>query len=424
MSDSLSNIVQVGDMKYFIGGKSTDLSYKTYSDFKNTFGSDRETEHILRKYMHSGESGPFQFNPPSDKDKLIRILKKRAQMLKSSNEFNNSTIKNKIFTQNIQMIQENLDRIMGKPVETVVIPNRKPDRKINMSHDRKIALILELSWILLHPDTVQKEVESSWANIVTNADTVHLDDVVNIMNDDTAVENELEDIKKRVNHLAIIHQMNKYLRKESKDTLDGPLNEAMLPLFDYFKTSYPIYSFFEDCIISKKPKLSSLLELLTICNKIRFKELYGIYRVKTDTLPFIKCLLKSTKTKDTLQLPNAKLSLNKSNTYSAHSSIRFFTVGTNLLIPTKNKFIRKTKLSENIYDELSFFDKQHVYIAYTKSVTDDIPMNLYDVNDVFDKIDFTKKTTLDELVDLTNIILNDAELALSVFIAFKENMST
>ena len=91
--------------------------------------------------------------------------------------------------------------------------------------------------------------------------------------------------------------------------------------------------------------------------------------------------------------------LNKSNT-----CIKFFTVD-NLIIPS----------DENINKELSFFDKNNLYILYTNSdyVMKDIEINLYDIDftDVniskqifkINKLDNFSKTPelyLDQLVSL------------------------
>ena len=398
----MNSIIEIGNMKYNVGG-----GCKKYHDFKNTFGHDSDTEYILRKYMIPKRP---HFDPPSDKDKLITILQKRAQMLRHSNEFNNSSVKNKIFTQQLAKLEEDIREL--RPVSpscvSCVSPSRspshvsfKPSSIPFESYDHRMDLVLELAWILLHPRGNPNEIERSWKDHVNNRDTLHLDDAIKLLHKEDEDEDEDEDeehMKKHVNKLIVVNEMNKFLHKMSDNTLDDHVNASMGSLYKHIKSTYPVYSLLEHSIQLKKPKIKSLLELLNICSTIRSKNMYGVYRFKTTLLPFIKHVLKSGKTGE-MTLPNAQLSLNKPSKDSK-AEIRLFVLGTNI----------ESK------EDIPFFDKKHLYIAYSNG---DIPLNFYDINnDINNKIDFKHKLPFDKLFKVTTVF-NDAELALAVFISFK-----
>jgi hypothetical protein len=143
--------------------------------------------------------------------------------------------------------------------------------------------------------------------------------------------------------------------------------------------------------LKKKPKIKSLLELLNTCSTIRSKDMYGVYRLKSTLLPFIKHVLKSDKT-DVMSLPNAQLSLNKPSK-DTKAEINLLVLGT------------------NVESKDPFFDKKHLYISYSNV---DVPFKFYDINNnKIDKID-----NIDKQFKVTTIF-NDAELALAIFISFK-----
>jgi hypothetical protein len=112
------------------------------------------------------------------------------------------------------------------------------------------------------------------------------------------------------------------------------------------------------------------------------------------------------------------------------------------LIP-KEKFMdpKTPAMNELAFNAVNeFFTKDNIYIVCTKSdnIKENIPMNLYEID--FSEIDVSKtgmsiKTPenyfnkskpelyFEKLVTLTPyVVFNDAELALSIFIAFKELM--
>jgi len=248
----------------------------------------------------------------------------------------------------------------------------------------------------------------------------------------------------------------------------------------------PIYSFLDQSISTytkgntqetKTLTIPSLLTLLHLCNNIQRplpdavkRDIYGIYRiinVGPEIMSFIKHVLDSTITeidkrqdkskkfsfnRQIFELPKVRLSslLNKFTSNSAKDpdtipTIQFFVVGKNLTIPPKDKFLdpKTPELNDKVYSELSsFFNEKDLYIVYTPDdkTSENIPMNLYQVDldsvdvgentikfnsldDNYFNVNKTPELFLEKLVTLREyVIFNDAEIALSIFIAFKELM--
>jgi len=268
--------------------------------------------------------------------------------------------------------------------------------------------------------------------------------------------------------------------------LDKPLGIAMRPLFNYFKVVFdPVYSLLESSIdtYSKKTDIQKVMipqltTVLHICNNLNPSETttsglntYGVYRIKNvdETLiTFMNNIIASTDTyvssvgddakrnifnRQLFHLPKVRLSslLNKfvdSEKYRDPDSIPYiqlFTVGGNLRLIEKDKFMNSTKpeMTEEVFKAVNeFFTPTDLYIVCTKSdnVKENIPMNMYEID--YDKVDvgetgiqidnisnnyFNKNKKpelyLENLVTLLPyVVFNDAELALSILILFKELM--
>ena len=268
--------------------------------------------------------------------------------------------------------------------------------------------------------------------------------------------------------------------------LDKPLGIAMRPLFNYFKVVFdPVYSLLESSIdtYSKKTDIQKVMipqltTVLHICNNLNPSETttgglntYGVYRIKNvdETLiTFMNNIIASTDTyvssvgddakrnifnRQLFHLPKVRLSslLNKfvdSEKYRDPDSIPYiqlFTVGGNLRLIEKDKFMNSTKpeMTEEVFKAVNeFFTPTDLYILCTKSdnIKENIPMNMYEID--YDKVDvgetgiqidnisnnyFNKNKKpelyLENLVTLLPyVVFNDAELALSILILFKELM--
>jgi hypothetical protein len=227
------------------------------------------------------------------------------------------------------------------------------------------------------------------------------------------------------------------------------------------------------------PKLTTLLH---ICNNLKpfdtangGQNTYGVYCIKNvdaAVVGFIKKMLEATMTRvDGLQNDTERNSFNRqlftlpkvrltsmlgkytnTNTYTPPTTIpyiQFLVIDSNLsLEPPKNSRVN----SDTIEAIQNYFIDGDLYIVCTnkENASEDIPTNMYEID--FDSIDVaengikiehlpdnyfnleenkektgkTEKTDelfLDKIVSIKPyVVFNDAELALSIFIAFKELM--
>ena len=243
------------------------------------------------------------------------------------------------------------------------------------------------------------------------------------------------------------------------DALNKPVGTAMKPLFDYFKGVYdPIYTFLESSIqnYEKENKIiiPQLTTLLHICNNVNSLtgNIYGVYRitnVDSELLQFINTMIQATAehiagradtdknifNKQIFKLPKVQLSGPSSNSKSSSPCIQFFTMGTNINLMSKSVLKEDTDKAVK-----EFYKEGNIYMVCSKldNIAENIPINVYDIDYTKDTVDIDKlldnyfnknietlkdEVFLENLLDIKPyVVYNDAELALSIFIAFNELM--
>jgi hypothetical protein len=188
---NLPQVINIGGDKYFMGSqKPIELGFKSRKNYIDSFTNDTNTEYLLRKYMYYSLQAKrkLKFDTPEDKKNLIKILKKRAQQLKTSSEFTSSTLKNTIIQRSFLNIQELIKQLEGPEYKGFELP-KIPDIDIlpctqakkyikQISDDAKFKLILEIAWYLLHPDKIPSQVECDWAKLIKQLDTLRIGDIV------------------------------------------------------------------------------------------------------------------------------------------------------------------------------------------------------------------------------------------------------
>ena len=226
--------------------------------------------------------------------------------------------------------------------------------------------------------------------------------------------------------------------QRSMSVFNKPLINVMNPIFKYFEVLYdPIYSFIDHSIVSHTQHMDShtieniiipsLLMIHHICNNITKNGTYRIVNINKDVITFINHIITNTEADNKhFQLPKVYLStlLNKSNVHTYPNTldyIQLFTVGNNLNVNSKHRVT-------------SFFNNKHLYIIKSK---EEIPLDLYEID--FNRVDMYSPTIknkklnnkylntktpekISDVVSLSNNF-NNAQLTLSIFIAFKELMS-
>ena len=179
----LPQTVDIGGDIYSLGAENpVNLGFKNRNQFLDTFGS--KSESLLRKYMNYSVKGKNKlvFDSPEDKNELIKILKKRATVLKTSNGFTNSTLKSEIFKRSYLYIQKLIADLEGSGSNSIKVDDEacataKKQIK-DIKDDHKFQIILEMAWYLLHPDDVPSEVGCEWAKMIKQLDTLRLGDIV------------------------------------------------------------------------------------------------------------------------------------------------------------------------------------------------------------------------------------------------------
>jgi len=476
--DSLPYRVDIGGIVYNLRSD-TRVFAGDYSeiDFKNTFKTyPKNTEYLLRKYMFQDVTPKenIVFDKDQDKTELIAILERRIKQIEESidstnTNYNQSILINRKMGRSAQNILEIINKLKNTKIAKKSIDNGYITKTIEkLSPECIYELILEISWMLLNFDTVSidnKDVIESWMELVKSLPHLKLEHMVKMLGQETetetptnffknsAVVDSKSGMEKLIKTLLNILEIKRYLTTPNKSTkksggskskskeqtetiikkikFDKKMSNAMIPLFDYFKELYdPVYSFIDECALSYKINsrlVSELLDILHICNNIHNP---GVYRIKnvSNILPFIKHIINNTKSHmisdkhfiDKIsQLPKVRLTtFLKESTLNINRHIQLFSVDDNLTIHPESRLNNRIK---------TFFNKKDLYITCTESSS--IPMKLHEID--FNTIDVTSNdietytlkpfhsSDLDEFVSL-NKNLNDSEIALSIFILFKE----
>ena len=187
---NLPQVVDIGGDRYFMGPqKPIELGFKDRANYIQAFGNNSDTEYLIRKYLYLSLKGKKRlvFEDPKEKADLIGILKKRAKKLESSNEFTSSTLKNTLLQRSYLNIQQLIQQLEGPDYKGLKFPSL-PDISLpctkakkyirTIPENRLYQLILEISWYLLHPDGVPKEVQCDWAKLIKKLDTLRMGDLV------------------------------------------------------------------------------------------------------------------------------------------------------------------------------------------------------------------------------------------------------
>lgn len=187
----LPQAIDLGGDRYFMGPqKPIELGFKSRKNYLDSFGDDRRTEYLLRRYMYYSlqDKRKLKFDEPQDKDELIAILKKRAKALEGSKEFTSSTLKNTIIQRSFLNIQKLIQQLEGPDYKGFELPSlpsipnpfncKKAKNYVKqIPDDKKFRLMLQIAWYLLHPDQVPSKVECSWSTLLKELDTLRLGDI-------------------------------------------------------------------------------------------------------------------------------------------------------------------------------------------------------------------------------------------------------
>jgi hypothetical protein len=188
----LAQVIDIGGDKYFMGTQQPiELGFKSRQNYINSFGSDPNTEYLLRKYMFLSLSDKkkLQFESPDEKENLIKVLKKRANKLKDSKEFTSSTLKNTLIQRSYLNLERLIQQLEGPEYKGTELPSLPtiPDISLpctkskkyirQIPEERLLQLVLEIAWYLLHPDEVPKKIECEWAKAIKELDTYRIGDL-------------------------------------------------------------------------------------------------------------------------------------------------------------------------------------------------------------------------------------------------------
>lgn len=286
----------------------------------------------------------------SEKQQLRKIVEERIESLKASMESNNGTVKHLQFRKYLKGLEElrkQIDKAEATPSSTKA-PALHQRIRDKFPKERVYHVLMELAWHLLHPESIQSNMDT-WMALLDSLETLNLGQIVrrlqqtNRIIDIDQVEHAAElgqgvmvkddraELRKRLEAIMTLLQTKKYLTMSNNNT--GPvvdvasislpdsmkggnstsnntlpkreLRRMMNPFVSFLTNQYGILAEIltpmDDSAASKpvddraasKPKLADLAKLLYICQSLRGQ--HGIYRITnlTNLDPLIDTFLRS-----------------------------------------------------------------------------------------------------------------------------------
>lgn len=352
-TDKTAIPLRVAGINYKMDGSpAVNYMYRGKEDFIRTFTVIAERtgitlphiQRLFEKYMNASPHMEADYSsiPQKDKVLLIKILEAYLVELQYSiNTMGPYIVGNSFYT-----TQDNVKNIIAelksRPKETATAETtnvKKGSCEVAKSTLQDIEpktrtlMILELLWLLSHPEKITTEQECAWAEKVSELSTIRLTDITEKLNQDVSNGTEAttagNNAKLKVEQLLQVFGITQILEKveprratvvnEANDEVENEENEAtegggrtstkltialgyaMIPLFNFIKSKYdPIYGLLESCYkksrVKKHKIVPRLLTLLHISNYFlssqhQDKSLsYGIYRIRSvhkDLVQFI-----------------------------------------------------------------------------------------------------------------------------------------
>ncbi len=190
-------IIQIGSDSYYLGNEKTvELGIKSREEYVKAFGSDPETERLLRKYFPYRSNWKKQdYRDIRERGRLIDILKRRKAGLEASKAYMSNTLSNARVHKYAEEIGEIILWLEGlsKPVVNVAAAARI--EKIEaFTPEQQFQTILEMAWYVMHPEKMDFSIRDNWTAIVEQmSDRLRVGNLVDEIKRDKPVDVDLPD---------------------------------------------------------------------------------------------------------------------------------------------------------------------------------------------------------------------------------------
>jgi hypothetical protein len=179
--------IDVGGDRYYLGAdKPINLGYKSRIEFVNTFlqgeneNNKKNTEYLLRKYMYYDPKSDRNYKLETEEDRatLINILQKRMASLQASQGFSSSLLKNSYFQRTYTQLQEIIQKLKESGLTGASSNTKRLIYLKGLSKEKIFQLVLEMSWYLLQPEKVPKDLLKEWTDLIKKLDSLRLTDLI------------------------------------------------------------------------------------------------------------------------------------------------------------------------------------------------------------------------------------------------------
>lgn len=238
-------IIKIGSDAYYLGNEKTvELGIKSKEEYVKAFGSDSETERLLRKYFPYGSDWKKQgFKDLRERGRVLDILKKRRAALEESKAYMSNTLSNARVHKYAEEIGEIIRGIeeLSKPAVNVEAAARI--EKIEaFSPEEQFQTILEMAWYVMHPDKMDYTIRDNWTAIVEQmSDRLRVGNLVDEIKKDKPIDVDLPDDAlnyfKRINMSNVVRTktVENSLLEAKKEVLENKREKLIKGLQDRLK---------------------------------------------------------------------------------------------------------------------------------------------------------------------------------------------
>jgi hypothetical protein len=221
--------IDVGGDRYYLGAdKPMNLAYKSRIDFVNTFlqgqneNNKKNTEYLLRKYMYYDPKSDRNYKLESNEDriKLIKILEKRMESLEASKGFSSSVLKNSYFQRTYLQLQKIIEQLKQSDLTGATNDVKRVEYLKKIPKEKIFQLVFEMSWYLLQPEKVPKDLLKEWTDLIKQLDSLRLTDLIAKIHE-IEKEKKLEPLSNTYNYFKKMN-IGKYAKRDSalEDVID------------------------------------------------------------------------------------------------------------------------------------------------------------------------------------------------------------
>jgi hypothetical protein len=151
---------------------------------------------------------------------LIKILEKRMESLEASKGFSSSVLKNSYFQRTYLQLQTIVEELKQSDLTGATNDVKRVEYLKKIPKEKIFQLVFEMSWYLLQPEKVPKDLLKEWTDLIKQLDSLRLTDLIAKIHE-IEKDKKLEPLSNTYNYFKKMN-IGKYAKRDSalEDVID------------------------------------------------------------------------------------------------------------------------------------------------------------------------------------------------------------